>query len=71
MGRLPASARDLMAGFNNVLWSVVSASAVAVSGYLQDRPDGGFGLAFSLAVAGYIVSARLVRAGPAARHVAG
>jgi predicted MFS family arabinose efflux permease len=57
MGRLPASARDLMAGLNNVLWSLVSAGAVALSGYLQDRPGGGFGLAFSVAVVGYIVSA--------------
>ena len=57
MGRLPASARDLMAGLNNVLWSLVSASAVALSGYLQDRPGGGFGLAFSVAVAGYVISA--------------
>lgn len=57
MGRLPASARDLMAGLNNVMWSAVAAGSVALSGYLQDRPGGGFGLAFSLGVAGYVVSA--------------
>ena len=57
MGRLPASARDLMAGLNNVMWSAVAAGSVALSGYLQDRPGGGFGLAFSVAVAGYAVSA--------------
>ena len=57
MGRLPASARDLMAGLNNVMWSVVAAGSVALSGFLQDRPGGGFGLAFSVAVAGYVASA--------------
>jgi MFS family permease len=57
MGRLPAAARDLMAGLNNVLWSVVGAAAAALSGYLQDIPSGGFALAFSVGAAGYALSA--------------
>jgi hypothetical protein len=57
MGRLPAGARDLMAGLNNVMWSAVGAAGAALSGYLQDLPEGGFGLAFSVGIAGYLVSA--------------
>jgi hypothetical protein len=57
MSRLPASARDIMAGVNSVLWSAVSAVAAALSGFLQDRPGGGFGLAFSVGIAGYVLSA--------------
>jgi MFS family permease len=57
MGRLPAAARDVMAGLNNVLWSVVGATAAALSGYLQDLPSGGFGLAFSVGALGYLLSA--------------
>jgi MFS family permease len=57
MGRLPAAARDLMAGLNNVLWSAVGAGAAALSGFLQDHPSGGFGTAFSVGVAGYMLSA--------------
>jgi len=57
MGRLPAAARDLMAGLNNVLWSVVGATAAALSGYLQDLPSGGFGVAFTVGAAGYLLSA--------------
>lgn len=57
MGRLPASARDIMAGVNNVMWSGMAAIAAALSGFLQDRPGGGFGLAFSVGIAGYVFSA--------------
>lgn len=57
MGRLPAASRDLMAGVNNVMWSFVAASSAWLSGYLQDLPGGGFGLAFSVGIAGYMVSA--------------
>jgi MFS family permease len=57
MGRLPATARDLMAGLNNVLWSVVGATAAALSGYLQDLHSGGFELAFSVGALGYLLSA--------------
>ncbi len=57
MGRLPASARDIMAGVNSVMWSAVAAIAAALSGFLQDRPGGGFGLAFSVGIAGYVFSA--------------
>lgn len=57
MGRLPAASRDLMAGVNNVMWSVVAAGSAWLSGYLQDLPGGGFGLAFSVGITGYMLSA--------------
>ena len=57
MGRLPASARDLMAGINNVMWSLVAAVAAALSGFLQDHSNGAFGLAFSVGILGYVLSA--------------
>jgi hypothetical protein len=46
-----------MAGVNNVLWSVMGATAATLSGYLQDMHSGGFGLAFSVGAAGYLLSA--------------
>jgi hypothetical protein len=35
----------------------MGATAATLSGYLQDMPSGGFGLAFSVGAAGYLLSA--------------
>ena len=57
MSRLPANARDVMAGGNALLWSLTAAGAGYLSGWVQDHPSGGFGAAFALGIGGYIVSA--------------
>jgi MFS family permease len=57
MSRLPPELRDVMAGLNALLWSLVAAVATLTSGWIQDQPWGGFGAAFAIGVAGYVVSA--------------
>lgn len=57
MSRLPPELRDIMAGANALLWSMVASVATLTSGWVQDRPWGGFGPAFAVGVAGYVVSA--------------
>ena len=57
MSRLPPELRDIMAGANALLWSMVASVATLASGWVQDRPWGGFGPAFSIGVVGYLVSA--------------
>lgn len=57
MSRLPPELRDVMAGLNAMLWAMVASIATLTSGWIQDRPWGGFGPAFAVGVAGYVVSA--------------
>lgn len=57
MSRLPPELRDVMAGMNALLWSMVASIATLASGWIQDRPWGGYGPAFAVGVVGYIVSA--------------
>ncbi len=57
MSRLPPELRDVMAGMNALLWSLVAAVATLTSGWIQDQPWGGFGMAFAIGVAGYVISA--------------
>ena len=55
MSRLPISRRTSFAGLAAMMWSLSSSIASSASGFLQDQ-TGGFTAAFSLGVAGYVVS---------------
>jgi MFS family permease len=56
MSRLPAVQRTMYAAAAAGAWSIASAVAASVSGYLQGR-TGGFGAAFSVGAVAYFVSA--------------
>jgi predicted MFS family arabinose efflux permease len=54
MERLPAEQRTSFSGLYAMLWSAASFCAAALSGRLQD--EAGFGAAFSVGIAGYLLS---------------
>jgi MFS family permease len=56
MHRMPASRRTWFSGIYAMAWSLSSSSASVISGSIQDRNDGNFGLAFAVGAAGYLFS---------------
>jgi MFS family permease len=57
MNRLPARWRTIFSGGFAMIWSVTSMLAATLSGVVQDRQGGDFGLAFAIGAIGYIFSA--------------
>jgi len=56
MHRLPISRRTWFSGIYAMAWSLASTAASLTSGYVQDRNDGAFGMAFILGACGYLFS---------------
>lgn len=56
MQRLPISRRTWFSGIYAMAWSLASTGASLTSGFVQDRNDGAFGMAFILGACGYLFS---------------
>jgi len=56
MNRMPASLRTWFSGIYAMAWSISASTASVVSGAIQERNDGHFGIAFAVGAAGYIFS---------------
>ena len=56
MNRMPASLRTWFSGIYAMAWSISASTASVVSGAIQDRNGGKFGIAFAVGAAGYVFS---------------
>lgn len=56
MTRIPSSLRTWFSGIYAMAWSVSAATASILSGTIQDRQNGKFGIAFTVGAGGYVVS---------------
>ena len=56
MRLLPISRRTWFSGIYAMAWSLAATISLVLSGYIQDRNDGRFGLAFTMGACGYLFS---------------